>query len=75
MEQEEYNRVIKLAEAVVQEKYPDMLKWQPTHFHGVAYTLLLEMEAYDLTLVSDEHIKELMRIDLDELKKSLEYTV
>lgn len=72
MEQEEYNRVIKLAEAVVQEKYPDMLKWRPTHFHGVAYTLLLEIKAYDLTLISDEHIKELMRIDLDELKKSLE---
>lgn len=71
MEQEEYDRVIKLAEAIVQEKYPDMLKWRPTHFQGVAYTLLLEMEAYDLTSMSDKHIKELMRIDLDELKKSL----
>jgi len=57
MEQEEYDRVIKLAEAIVQEKYPDMLKWRPTHFQGVAYTLLLEMEAYDLTSMSDKHIK------------------
>lgn len=72
MQQEEYDRVIKIAEAVVQEKYPDMLKWRSTHFHGVAYTLLLEMKAYDLTLISDEYIKELIRIDLDELKKSLE---
>ena len=72
MKPEEYNRVIKLAEAVVQEKYPDMLKWRPTHFQGVAYTLLLEMKAYDLTSISDKHIKELMRIDLHELKKSLQ---
>lgn len=33
---------------------------------------MLELTVYDITTMSDEHIKELLKIDLEELKKALE---
>lgn len=70
MEQEKL-RLINLAEQVLQQKYPCLFTKKPTHFKGIAYTLVLELLSYDIDSMSDEHIKDLMNIDLGELKKSL----
>lgn len=71
MEESEKLRLLNLGKAVVNEKYANLGKSKPTYLNGLAYTLALELTAYDISSMSDEHIKDLMRIDLEELKKSL----
>lgn len=68
----ETTRLLLLGKAVVNEQFPSWLEYKPTYVEGIAYTLMLELTASDTATMSDEHIKELMKIDLEVLKKSLE---
>ncbi len=64
-------RLIPLAEDVINRNYPDMSKMRPEHFRGIAMILAKEILSYRVDEMSNEHIIELMEIDLSELKKSL----
>lgn len=67
----EITRLLLLGKAFVNEQFPSWSEYKPTYVEGIAYTLMLELTASDTATMSDEHIKDLMRIDLEELKKAL----
>lgn len=64
-------RLIPLAEEVINHKYPAMSTRRPEHFRGIAMILAREILSYNVDEMSNEHIIELMEVDLSELKKSL----
>lgn len=64
-------RLLELGKAVLNEQFPLWDKQKPT-LNWIAYTLTLELTTYDTITISDEHTKELMKIDLKELKTKLE---
>lgn len=73
MEKELLERLRSLAINVVEELYPNMERSRPSHFEGVVDILVREFSYYDSSdIESNEHVRDQMKIDLKELKKSLE---
>lgn len=71
MREKEAVRLVELAREVVSTRYPEMNRTRPHHYQGIVMILVGELTSYDLDGMSDERIKELMQIDLGEIKTSL----
>lgn len=72
VEKELLERLWLIAISVVEEEYPNMKRLRPSHFEGVVAILVWAFDHYDPSAIgSNEHVRDMMKIDLSELKKSL----
>ncbi|MGE8081624.1 hypothetical protein [Peribacillus loiseleuriae] len=72
MEKELLERLWPIATSVVEEVYPNMKRLRPSHFEGAVAILVREFNYYDPSAIgSNEHVRDMMKMDLSELKESL----
>jgi hypothetical protein len=72
VEKELLERLWPIAISVVEDEYPNMRNLRPEHFEGVASILVREFNHYDPSDIgSNEHVRDMMKMDLSELKQSL----